>query len=336
METKSIIRKTKSHLPPISSRSTISKNFKSHRKQMTVQSKEPSPLQKIIDFIYDNKTTDYDNDKYVNDIMSMIRRFIMTNGNEVNVNKLEHLLLRFLREIKNFNEKKQDDQINKIRRITQTMQEQSIDAYKCYDAEYHFCHYVDGKNIKKEGNKICVNALSISGYAKNILKKEYGYNFDETTGGSKKTKQFSKKYIPKHLTEKDKKKQSDMLKKSIKMYEKKQYINRNHVESFKTRKSPHIKKAKELYNVKKITPNKQLAKATGCSVKALSDIVKKGQGAYYSSGSRPNQTAHSWGIARLASAITAGKSAKVDYHILEKGCDKKKKALQLAKNLQKK
>ena len=62
----------------------------------------------------------------------------------------------------------------------------------------------------------------------------------------------------------------------------------------------------------------------------MKDIVKKGQGAYYSSGSRPNQTAHSWGIARLASAITAGKSSVVDYHIIDRGCNHKKKAHKLA------
>ena len=65
-------------------------------------------------------------------------------------------------------------------------------------------------------------------------------------------------------------------------------------------------------------------------------IVKKGQGAYYSSGSRPNQTAHSWGIARLASAITSGNAAIIDYHIIKKGCDHKKKAFKLAENVVKK
>ena len=48
-------------------------------------------------------------------------------------------------------------------------------------------------------------------------------------------------------------------------------------------------------------------------------IVKKGEGAYYSSGSRPNQTAKSWGLARLASSLTAGKAAAIDYDIIEKG-----------------
>ena len=44
-------------------------------------------------------------------------------------------------------------------------------------------------------------------------------------------------------------------------------------------------------------------------------IIMKGKGAYYSSGSRPNQTAHSWGLARLASVILNGPSRKIDKDI---------------------
>ena len=73
-----------------------------------------------------------------------------------------------------------------------------------------------------------------------------------------------------------------------------------------------------------------MARKTGCSVSSLKQIVKKGEGAYYSSGSRPNQTPQSWGLARLASAITGGKSAAVDYDILDKGCNHKKTAFILA------
>ena len=65
-------------------------------------------------------------------------------------------------------------------------------------------------------------------------------------------------------------------------------------------------------------------------------MVKKGQGAYYSSGSRPNQTATSWGIARMASDITGGKAAAVDYNILEEGCSPTSKALMLANVARKK
>ena len=74
-----------------------------------------------------------------------------------------------------------------------------------------------------------------------------------------------------------------------------------------------------------------MSKKTGCKVSTLRKIVKKGMGAYYSSGSRPNQTAQSWGRARLASAITGGPSSKVDIHELKNGCSKKSKALRLAK-----
>ena len=64
--------------------------------------------------------------------------------------------------------------------------------------------------------------------------------------------------------------------------------------------------------------------------------MKKGEGAYYSSGSRPNQTPQSWGLARLASSITSGKSAAVDYDIIENGCDHTKKAFILANKSRKK
>ena len=79
-----------------------------------------------------------------------------------------------------------------------------------------------------------------------------------------------------------------------------------------------------------------LEKKTGCTRKCLRKIVKKGMGAYYSSGSRPNQSGSSWGIARLASSITGGKAAAVDYKILEDGCKKGSRALNLARKSRKK
>ena len=142
---------------------------------------------------------------------------------------------------------------------------------------------------------------------------------------------FPKKYVPKSLSKKDKSKQKKMLKKSQKMYKKKKYYTREKVKTFKSKKSNHIKNAERIYKITSIKPSKELSEKTGCSLKGLQEIVKKGQGAYYSSGSRPNQTAHSWGIARLASAITGGKSSQVDMHILEKYCSPNSKALKLAK-----
>ena len=143
---------------------------------------------------------------------------------------------------------------------------------------------------------------------------------------------YPKKYVPKSLTKKDKSKQKKEIEKSKKMYKKKKYYTREKVKSFKSKKSEHIKNAERIYKLDSIKPSKKLAEKTGCSLKGLQEIVKKGQGAYYSSGSRPNQTPHSWGIARLASAITGGKSSQIDFHILEKYCKSNSKALKLAKN----
>jgi hypothetical protein len=144
-------------------------------------------------------------------------------------------------------------------------------------------------------------------------------------------KKVPKRYIPKQLTKKDKQKQRSMLKKSRKMYKKGKYYTRKKVDSFKSKTSNHILNARNMYKIDSVKPSKELADKTGCSLSALKQIVKKGEGAYYSSGSRPNQTGKSWGYARLASSITGGKSAAVDYNILEKNCKIKSKALKLAK-----
>lgn len=138
------------------------------------------------------------------------------------------------------------------------------------------------------------------------------------------------RYIPKNLTRKDKSIIKKELKKSRKQYKKNKYHTRKKVKSFTSKTSKHILNARNMYNIEKISPTKDLAKKTGCSLKGLREIEKKGMGAYYSSGSRPNQTAHSWGSARLASAITGGKSAAVDFHIIKKECKKTGKAYKQA------
>ncbi len=139
------------------------------------------------------------------------------------------------------------------------------------------------------------------------------------------------RYIPKNLTNSDKKKQSNEIEKSKKLYKKKIYHTRKKIKSFRSKPSKHIVNAQKMYNIEKIIPSKNLSIKTKCKIKGLEEIFKKGQGAYFSSGSRPNQTAHSWGYARLASAITGGKSSAVDIKILEKYCNKNSKALKLAK-----
>ena len=155
-----------------------------------------------------------------------------------------------------------------------------------------------------------------------------------TSYGGKRS--IPRKYVPKRLSKKDKKKQLKEIKKSRKAYKNRQYHSRKKVKSFQSKKSGHILNAERIYKVKNVRPGKELAKKTGCSIGSLQKIVKKGQGAYFSSGSRPNQTAHSWGYARLASSITGGKSAAVDFKILNEGCKKTAKAYKLALKSKKK
>ena len=149
-------------------------------------------------------------------------------------------------------------------------------------------------------------------------------------------KKYNLRYLPKKLTTKDRKNQMNMLTKSKKMYKKGKYFTRKSLKSYKSKPSYHVIKAKKMYNVDKIIPNNELVKKSGCTKKTLDKIISKGKGAYYSSGSRPNQTPQSWGIARLASALTSGKSAAVDYKILIEGCKPNSKGYHSAINAKKK
>lgn len=149
-------------------------------------------------------------------------------------------------------------------------------------------------------------------------------------------------YLPKSLNKKQRVFQRKELKRSRKAYKEKKnkkerYYSRKRVPGYKTRRTSWAKRAEKIHGINDIKTNtiKKLSKATQCSKKSLNDIIKKGMGAYFSAGSRPNQTAHSWGYARLYSAVSGGPASKVDMHILEKGCKKTSKALKLAKSTRK-
>lgn len=124
-----------------------------------------------------------------------------------------------------------------------------------------------------------------------------------------------KKYTA-NLSRKDKKKQIRSLRKAQRSYrkKKKEYIDRPKLKSYRSKKSSWVKKFEKKYG-KDVKSLKQISKATGIPVKALQKVIKKGKGAYYSSGSRPNQTASSWGKARMYSFIMGGPARKVDMHI---------------------
>ena len=118
------------------------------------------------------------------------------------------------------------------------------------------------------------------------------------------------------LSRKDKKKQLKSLKKSKRSYKKGKYVSRPKLKSFKEKKSSWTQKFHKLHPEAKTL--KQISDVTGIPKPALSAVKRKGMGAYYSSGSRPNQTAESWGLARMYSYILGGPTRKVDKHITEK------------------
>jgi len=85
------------------------------------------------------------------------------------------------------------------------------------------------------------------------------------------------------------------------------------VKGFKSQRSSWAKKFEDKYGTKisdKEFITKNIISETGREM-----IIKKGKGAYYSAGSRPNQNAFSWGLARLASVIMGGNARKVDQKI---------------------
>jgi len=121
-----------------------------------------------------------------------------------------------------------------------------------------------------------------------------------------KTRKVPKRYLPDTLSEKDKRKQI----KSI--FENKDRPN----VKFKSKRSGWAVKFEKKYgtNIKdEEFIDKNILKKEG-----QEQIILKGKGAYYSSGSRPNQTPFSWGYGRLASVIMGGPSRKLDKKIWDK------------------
>jgi len=130
-------------------------------------------------------------------------------------------------------------------------------------------------------------------------------------------------YIPKSLSEADKKKQKKQLEKSKQDYKKGKYTERKDLKSFKERPSSFVKEVKKKTGLPmnfdkladKLTRTDKREKEL---LKGFEEIYEKGKGAYYSSGSRPNQTPESWGKSRLASVLVGGPSRKIDKAIVKK------------------
>lgn len=176
--------------------------------------------------------------------------------------------------------------------------EESSIYYNNYD-RHKFIEY-----IERYTNEVLINSEIIVHIPLPVELFKFTY---KQLGGN-----IPKKYT-KGLSLKDKQKQVRSIKKSKKLYSKNKYVSRPKLKSFKSKKSSWTQKFQQKYPTAK-TLN-QIAKQTKIPKKALQEVKKKGMGAYYSSGSRPNQTAQSWGKARMYSYILGGPTRKYDKHI---------------------
>lgn len=85
---------------------------------------------------------------------------------------------------------------------------------------------------------------------------------------------------------------------------------------FKSKRSSWVEKFEKKYGTK--ISDKDFIHKNIITRKGQELIINKGKGAYFSSGSKPNQTPTSWGLARLASVILGGPSRKIDKDIWNK------------------
>jgi len=117
----------------------------------------------------------------------------------------------------------------------------------------------------------------------------------------------NEKYVPKSLSKSDRKKQIESI-----FYGR----DRPQLRSFKSKKSKWTEKAEKYF--KGDTSLSNMTKILDVPLKSLREIIKKGKGAYYTSGSRPNQTPESWGRGRLYSVLFGGPSRDIDKKIVDK------------------
>jgi hypothetical protein len=133
---------------------------------------------------------------------------------------------------------------------------------------------------------------------------------------TKKERKIPRRYVPKSLSEADKKKQ-------LKSIQSKTYEDRPKLKTFKSKKSKQTEAFDKKYGdrLKKMKGGKSkanISKLTGIPVSALKEVYDKGLAAY-KTGSRPNQTANSWATARMYSYIMGiGGSRKADREITKK------------------
>ena len=121
-------------------------------------------------------------------------------------------------------------------------------------------------------------------------------------------KKINPKYLPKSLTPSDRKKQLKSIQAGT---------DRPKLKSYKSKRSSHAVNFENKYKTKITDIN--FVKKNIIRKEGIDKILSKGRGAYYSSGSRPNQTPSSWARGRIYAYIMGGKKVrKVDKSITDK------------------
>ena len=123
------------------------------------------------------------------------------------------------------------------------------------------------------------------------------------------------KYVPNQLTPSDRRKQIESIERGT---------VRPKVKSFNSRRSSWAVKFERKYGTK--ISNYKWISGNLLKRKGIDEVLKRGRAAYFTSGSRPNQTPTSWARARLASVLLRGPAYKVDKDIVKKHKVTKKKA----------
>ena len=119
-----------------------------------------------------------------------------------------------------------------------------------------------------------------------------------------------KNMFPKSLSPEDRKKQIESI------FYGRARPNLTSLTSFKSKTSKWTEKAQDYF--KGDTSLSNMTKILDVPLKALREIMNKGEGAYYTGGSRPNQTPESWSRARLYSVLFGGPSRNIDKKIVHK------------------
>lgn len=125
--------------------------------------------------------------------------------------------------------------------------------------------------------------------------------------------------IPAHylqgLSTDDRSKHRAHIIRSRRMAKRGKYPDRPKLKSFTSRPSRHTTNFAARYGFR-VTDLRRSAHRLKVPVTTQRAILRKGRGAYFSSGSRSNQTNDSWAYARLASTLLGRKACKVDAHLL--------------------